>query len=144
MVVRSSGIVVVRREGGEWKYLLLRAYRNWDFPKGIVESHEDPLQTAKREVEEETGITELHFRWETIFKETVPYSGGTKIARYYLAETRAEKVKLSVSPEIGKPEHHEYRWVSFEHLEKLAPARLLPVIRWARSVLARNQARHLS
>ncbi|MFW6140605.1 MAG: NUDIX domain-containing protein [Acidobacteriota bacterium] len=57
----SAGLVIVRQESGQWKYLFLRAYRNWDFPKGEVEGDEDPLETAKREAEEEAGISDLDF-----------------------------------------------------------------------------------
>jgi 8-oxo-dGTP pyrophosphatase MutT (NUDIX family) len=52
----SAGAVVVRPFPDGWRYLLLRVYRTWDFPKGRVESRETPLQAAVREVEEETGI----------------------------------------------------------------------------------------
>jgi bis(5'-nucleosidyl)-tetraphosphatase len=44
-------------------------------------------------------------------------------------------VVFSVNPEIGGPEHHEYRWLSGAELERLAPDRLLPVIRWARGIV---------
>lgn len=137
-MILSAGIVVVRQEAGDWKYLFLRAYRNWDFPKGIAADSEDPLQAAKREVKEETGITDLHFRWGEIFKETAPYSGGKKIARYYLAATTQSAVTFSVNPELGRPEHHEYRWLSAEEIEELAPRRLLPIIEWAEDILGRD------
>jgi 8-oxo-dGTP pyrophosphatase MutT (NUDIX family) len=129
-MVLSAGFVVVKKEKG-WKYLFLRAYRNWDFPKGIVEPSEDVLEAAKREVEEETGIDDLTLRWGSTFKETSPYRGGKKVARYYLAETSQSDVTFSVNPEIGRPEHHEYRWVSYDEIKKLAPERLLPIIEWA-------------
>ena len=129
-MVLSAGFVVVRREKG-WKYLFLRAYKNWDFPKGIVEPSENVLDAAKREVKEETGIDDLNLRWGAAFKETAPYSGGRKVARYYLAETSQPEVTFSVNPEIGRPEHHEYRWVSYDEITKLAPERLLPIIEWA-------------
>jgi bis(5'-nucleosidyl)-tetraphosphatase len=85
----SAGVIVVRRvQGqGDWHYLLLRAYNYWDFPKGIVETGEEPLGAARREVEEETGLTELNFRWGHGFSETEPYGKG-KTARYYVAETQ--------------------------------------------------------
>jgi bis(5'-nucleosidyl)-tetraphosphatase len=129
-MVLSAGFVVVRKEN-RWKYLFLRAYRNWDFPKGIVEPSEDVLKAAKREVKEETGLDDLTLRWGSIFKETSPYSGGRKVARYYLAETSQSDITFSVNPEIGRPEHHEYRWVSYDEIKKLAPQRLLPIIEWA-------------
>ena len=135
-MILSSGTVVVREEANEWKYLFLRAYRNWDFPKGIVEPSEDPLETAKREVREETGITDLNFPWGEVFKETAPYySGGKKIARYYIAETRESAVTFSINPELGKPEHHEYRWLTYDQIIRLASKRLLAIIGWAEGVI---------
>lgn len=134
-MILSAGIVIVRKEGKEWKYLFLRAYRNWDFPKGVVESGEDPLQTALREAEEEAGISDLNFPWGYIFKETEPYSRGKKIARYYIAETSQTKVIFSINPELGAPEHHEYRWLPYEEIKRLSPERLLPIIEWAHSLI---------
>ncbi len=131
----SAGVVVVRRGEGNWKYLFLRAYRNWDFPKGIVEPGEEPLETAKREVKEETGIGDLNFRWGSRFKETPPYLGGKKIARYYIAETTTREVQFSRNPEIGVPEHHEYRWLLHEEVKKIAPERLRAVVQWASDLL---------
>ncbi len=130
--VLSAGIVVIRERENSWEYLFLRAFRNWDFPKGEVEPGEAPLETAVRETREETGIAELHFRWGEGFKETEPYTRGKKMARYYLAQTTEDQVVFAVNPQIGVPEHHEYRWLSGAELEKLAPPRLLPVIQWAR------------
>ena len=49
----SAGVIVVRRAPQGWLFLLLRAYRNWDFPKGLVEPGESPLATARRELGEE-------------------------------------------------------------------------------------------
>jgi bis(5'-nucleosidyl)-tetraphosphatase len=136
----SAGIVIVRKEDNQWKYLLLRAYRNWDFPKGLAESGESPLKTAIREAKEETGIDELNFHWGEIYQETLPYNRGTKVARYYLAETSESNVRFSINPEIGKPEHHEYRWVTYEELMKLAPPRLVPVIEWAQDIIKQDDS----
>jgi hypothetical protein len=43
---------------------------------------------------------------------------------------------LPVSTALGRPEHHEFRWVSFEEAEELLPPRLTVVLEWARSRLA--------
>jgi 8-oxo-dGTP pyrophosphatase MutT (NUDIX family) len=131
---RAAGAVVFRRAEGGVRLLLLRAYRNWGFPKGVVEPGEDPIACARREVREETGLTELDFPFGDEFKETLPYGGG-KVARYYLAETGTEEIELPVSPELGRPEHHEYRWVSFADAEALLPPRLAGILKWARSTL---------
>jgi bis(5'-nucleosidyl)-tetraphosphatase len=135
-MILSAGIVVVRKENQEWKYLFLRAFRNWDFPKGIVEKSENALETAIREVQEEAGIEELTFYWGEVFKETEPYSRGCKVARYYIAATSQFEVSFSINPGIGKPEHHEYRWLSHKELRALAPARLHAVIDWAQRLIA--------
>jgi 8-oxo-dGTP pyrophosphatase MutT (NUDIX family) len=138
-MIRSAGCVVVRREADHWKFLFLRAYKNWDFPKGLVEKGEDPLETAKREVTEETGITDLHLPWGEIFMETKPYySGGKKIARYYLAETTQASVALPINPELGRPEHHEYQWLDPDEIKGLAPPRLSVIVEWALGILARS------
>jgi 8-oxo-dGTP pyrophosphatase MutT (NUDIX family) len=134
-MILSAGIIVLRREQGEWRSLFLRAYRNWDFPKGEVEPGESPLETAIRETREETGIAELAFRWGEAFTETEPYNRGTKKARYYLAETPLSEVAFAVNPQIGRPEHHEYRWLSWPDLHRLAPPRLKPVASWAEQVV---------
>ena len=131
---RAAGAVVFRRSDRGIRILLLRAYKNWDFPKGLVEPGENELSAAKREVEEETGLADLDYPFGDDFKETLPYSGN-KVARYYLAETDAEKLVLPVSPELGRPEHHEYRWVSFDEAEDLLPPRLSIVLEWAKKTL---------
>jgi 8-oxo-dGTP pyrophosphatase MutT (NUDIX family) len=53
---RSAGVVVLRRFDGDWRCLLLRCYRYWDFPRGEIEPGEDPLLAARREVAEETSL----------------------------------------------------------------------------------------
>ena len=128
-------MVLVRRAPAGWLFLLLRAYRNWDFPKGLVEEGEDPLAAARREVQEETLIEDLHFDWGERFIETAPYNRN-KVARYYLARTAIEAVTLPVRPELGRPEHHESRWMSHEDAKELASPRLVPVLEWAAQMLA--------
>ncbi len=131
----SAGIVVARRANGSWQLLVLRAYRNWDFPKGMIEPGEAPLAAAIRETAEESGLTDLGFRWGEVYRETAPYGNPPKIARYYLAETSQTDIVLPVSPELGRPEHHEWRWVDFEQARQLLPNRLLPVLEWAEETL---------
>ena len=131
---RAAGAVVFRRSDRGIRLLVLRAYKNWDFPKGLIEPGEDALAAARREVREETGLAELDYPFGDEFKETLPYSGN-KVARYYLAQTDAEKIELPVSPELGRPEHHEYRWASFKEAQDLLPPRLGVVLEWARKTL---------
>jgi 8-oxo-dGTP pyrophosphatase MutT (NUDIX family) len=131
---RAAGAVVFRRSDRGVRLLVLRAYKNWDFPKGLIEPGEDALAAARREVLEETGLADLAYPFGDEFKETLPYAGN-KVARYYLAETDAEKIELPVSPELGRPEHHEYRWISFDEAEDLLPPRLAVVLEWAKKTI---------
>lgn len=128
----SAGVVVVRNTDDGWRYLLLRAYNHWDFPKGMVEAVEVPLAAAVREVHEETRIADLQFVWGEEFVETGPYNGG-KVARYYLAETRVHEISLPVVETLGRPEHNEFRWVDFPAAAKLITTRLKPVLNWAQA-----------
>ena len=129
--------MVFRRTERGIRLLVLRAYKNWDFPKGTVDPGENQLDAAKREVSEETGLSGLEYPFGEEFKETLPYS-GRKVARYYLAETAEHDIELPVSPELGRPEHHEFRWASFEEAGELLPPRLTIVLEWARKTLQGN------
>lgn len=126
----SAGVVVVRCVGGRYRYLLLRAFRYWDFPKGLVEPGENPADAARREVREETGLSDLEYRWGEQYAETAPYANG-KTARYYLALTDTGEVHLAVNPALGRPEHHEFRWLDYEDARPLLGPRVLEVLEWA-------------
>jgi bis(5'-nucleosidyl)-tetraphosphatase len=130
----SAGAVVFRRTERGVRLLVLRAYKNWDFPKGAVEPGESELDAAKRECIEETGLADLDFPFGDAHKDTLAYAGG-KVARYFLAETGEAAITLPVSAELGRPEHHEWRWVSFDEAEELLPPRLAIVLDWVRQTL---------
>jgi 8-oxo-dGTP pyrophosphatase MutT (NUDIX family) len=133
----SSGVVVVNVAQRKLKYLLLRAYRNWDFPKGLVEAGEDPIDAALREVREETTLDDLSFDWGVDFIETGPYNKG-KISRYYIARSKETQVLLPINPELGRPEHHEACWVDFRKALTMVSPRLQPVVHWAHAILYRT------
>lgn len=132
----SAGVIVVRRHGGGYRYLLLRAYRYWDFPKGLVEPGEQPRESAIREVAEETTLADLRFSWGEDYRETEPY-GANKVARYYVAESPAGDVYLPVSAELGRPEHDEFRWCDYASARKLLAPRVQPILDWAQELIRR-------
>jgi 8-oxo-dGTP pyrophosphatase MutT (NUDIX family) len=134
---RSAGAVVFRRTAAGVRLLLLRAYANWDFPKGLLAPGESELECARREVAEETGLTDLDYPFGEASKETLPYAGG-KIARYFLAETGEQAIRLPISEELGRPEHDEWRWASFDEAEELLPPRLAIVLDWAKTTISGN------
>jgi len=132
-------VVVVSLVERKLKFLLLRAYRNWDFPKGMVEPGEQPIDAAVREVKEETTLDDISFDWGLVFMDTGPYNKG-KISRYYIARSKERVITLPVSPELGRPEHQEARWVSMERALEMVSPRLEPVVDWAYHVINHDPA----
>ena len=135
---RSFGMVPCAWDGdGVLRVLILRAFRNWDFPKGAAEANETPVVAALREMREETGIVDIEMPYGEICKDTQPYAGG-KVATFFIARVQRQKLTLPVSETLGKPEHDEYRWVTAEQARKLLPARLVQILDWALSVTGKG------
>lgn len=134
----SAGVVVVRIVDRKLRFLLLRSYRNWDFPKGMVEPGEEPIDAAMREVTEETTLDDISFDWGVDFIETGPYSKG-KIARYYVARSKADHIRLPINPALGMPEHHEARWYEPKDAYNIVSPRVKPVVRWAYETITGTQ-----
>jgi len=132
--ILSCGVILARRTDDGWVTLMLRAFHHWDFPKGIRERGEEPMEAAVREVGEETGVTDLSFDWGDRFFETGPYSRG-KVARYFIAATTQKDVEMGISPETGEPEHHEWRWVTFDEAYDLGSPRVRSIVQWARQII---------
>jgi 8-oxo-dGTP pyrophosphatase MutT (NUDIX family) len=139
--LHSAGIVLVRFHDIEPLYLLLRAYRYWDFPKGLTEPNETLLETAKREVREETGLSDLRFSWGKQSYETEPYGG--KIAHYFLAESPAGEPALRALAGAPRPEHHEYQWLCCAEALLLLVPRVQRVLAWAHAVVMDSRAKVL-
>lgn len=130
---RSYGIVVVRIVNNEPLFLMLRSYSLWEPPKGKSEVGEDGLTTAIRETQEEASLKpeDLKFNWGKEAYETEPYKKNKKTATFFLAETNVENIILPYNEEIGKAEHDEYKWLSYEQAKKLANDRNKKVLDWA-------------
>ena len=105
----SCGVVLVNLGS-----ILLLQYPqgHWDLPKGHVEKDDDNnYQTAKRELKEETGISELSFienfeyRTEYQFK----HKGKRKSKQVYWYIATTEEISINLSKE-----HHNYVWLDWE------------------------------
>ena len=87
---KSCGAIVYRRFHGNIEILLIKHINSghWSFPKGHVEGDETELETAKREIKEETGLDVI---LDQTFRETVSYSpkrDTQKVVVYFLALAR--------------------------------------------------------
>lgn len=107
----SAGVILFRR-APEPLYLLLHYESgHWDFPKGHIEAGEEAQEAARRELQEETGISEIRFL--DGYKQTLRYffrQGGVgifKVVIYFLADTAQAAVSLS-------HEHVGFEWLPYD------------------------------
>ena len=108
---KSAGAVIYNPR--THKFLLLHypthGKGHWDFPKGHIEQGEGEVDTAKREIKEETGL-DVEFIFG--FRDEITYhfmDGKTLVEKkvvYFIALTENENVKLSY-------EHDDYRWLEY-------------------------------
>lgn len=91
---KSCGAIVYRKYHGNTEILLIKHVNSghWSFPKGHVEKGETEVETALREIKEETGIDVII---DPTFRETVSY--------YPKKDTQKVVVYF-----IGKAKNHDY------------------------------------
>lgn len=107
-------------EEGEPLYLLLRSVSDgyWGLPKGKVDPGETDEQAARRELAEETGITDFEPR--DGFGRTITYSFSRcgeeihKTVRYFLTRVGSREVEIS-------PEHCESGWLTMRKAQERIP-----------------------
>lgn len=102
----SSGGVLINKD----KVLILKRDKTWVFPKGKVKEGEDLIQTAKREIFEETGINvndPISFIGTTKYKYEKENEIYNKEVYYYLFNVNALQVNL-------EPSFIGYGWFYFD------------------------------
>ncbi len=69
--LKSFGIIPIYKKNNKFYILLVKNSKggHWGLPKGTPELNENPSETAKRELSEETGITKIKIKEGAIFKE---------------------------------------------------------------------------
>ena len=107
----SAGAVLLCDTSGKNEFLLLNYPQgHWDFVKGKMEVGETPHETVRREMREETGIS--NFKLIKGFEEYVEYNfrfkneAVHKKVIFFLAKTDMKKISLS-------HEHNDYLWLGY-------------------------------
>ena len=132
-MIQSAGVIVIDRSSSIPTVLCVRAYANWDFPKGQQDPGESLIETAIRELEEETTLALSDIRLIGLKAPSIVYGSGKKkkTATYFLADRTSQKEPfLPVSPSLGKPENDEYRWVPIHEVSSLVSDRLGSVVNY--------------
>ena len=110
--VRSAGAIVFYRDEAEYKFLLLQYIgKYWEFARGHIDPGEAEMETARREIIEETGLGNLkflsNFKTQSIWQYERAGMGVDKKVTLFLAESFDYKVKIS-------SEHIGYAWLSVQ------------------------------
>jgi len=84
---KSCGAVVYKKEKGELKFLLVyQSNGHYSFPKGHVESNETEIETALREIKEETNLdVEIDTNFRYVITYIVESKNVLKDAVYFVA-----------------------------------------------------------
>ena len=114
----SYGVIPLKKEADQWKVFMVKlaSGSHWGFPKGHPEAGEEPMQTALRELEEESSLTCSRLLSKEPLIESYMYKKDEKIIQksvfYYLIEASGEF-------KIQEGEILDGNWFSFEQAEKL-------------------------
>ena len=108
---KSCGaIIFIPKEEPEYLLILNKkgnASGHWGFPKGHTEKGESELQTAKREIFEETGLSPEFINGFREVSNYSPFPGINKDVVYFLSKSNKSEVKIQQS------ELADYKWCSF-------------------------------
>jgi len=112
---KSCGAIVYRRSHGNIEILLIRHLNSghWSFPKGHMEPGETEMETAVREIREETAI---EVRIDPTFRETVSYSpkrDTQKMVVYFIGYAK----NYNFTPQAD--EISEVRWVDIGYASRI-------------------------
>lgn len=115
----TFGIIPIQKKDGKNLFLLIKSRQgNWGFPKGHPNQNESPIVTARRELEEETGLCDLTVLPQTFSEARVhvePEYTVTKIVIWFIGIiTPPCEVHVKDIDEI-----EEYKWVTFDDAHAL-------------------------
>jgi len=112
----SSGGVVINKEG---KILVVNQFgSSWSLPKGHVEEGEKLIDVAKREIREESGITELEYIKELGVYERPRINDPTEIKQIHMFLFTTQEENLNPLD----PENPQAKWVDIDKVTNILTA----------------------
>jgi bis(5'-nucleosidyl)-tetraphosphatase len=117
----AFGVIPVLHKDADTLFLLIQHNAgHWAFPKGHAEKGETEIETALRELSEETGITDVELDTRRVFEEryTKTFRGDArrlvrKTVRYFIGTVGSSRVKVQAE------EIKDHRWVTSTEARKL-------------------------
>lgn len=106
---KSCGAIVYYTHNKEILYLILKHKAgHWAFPKGHVENNETEVETALREIKEETSLIVTIDDGFKVINEYQPTRYSTKEVVYFMARSDTDKVF------VQQTEIDNFRWCTYD------------------------------
>jgi bis(5'-nucleosidyl)-tetraphosphatase len=114
----SFGIVPILAREKSYLFLVVQHHAgHWGFPKGHANQGELPVEAARRELEEETGIRDYRLLDDTPLVENYTFIKGEKTVEktvtYFLAQVSDRRISCQ------EAEIQNYSWASFDETLQL-------------------------
>jgi len=128
----SAGLLLFRRSGGQLEVFLVHPggpfWKNrdagaWSIPKGLIDAGEQPLAAARREFQEETGITEVGWPLATASAErfiplgTIQQKAG-KIVEAWACEGDADATTIKSNLTRVELPRGSGRWIQVPEVDR--------------------------
>ena len=118
---QSFGVIPIQKIDGQILFLVIQHRGgHWAFPKGHANVGETELESAQRELREETGIRDVIIKTDQIFEERYSKSMWreprriiVKSVRYFIGEVNNPKLVLQAS------EVQDAKWATYAEARKL-------------------------
>ena len=135
MMEKSCGAIIYRKENDKFKFLLVyQSNGHYSFPKGHMEENETEIETALREIKEETNIDaelDTNFRYEITY--LIEHKNIMKKAVYFVGKP------ISFDLKNQEGEITECSWNDYETtMEKLEYENIIEVFKKAYEYIKNN------